>query len=124
MLAIICISILLCLNIWVDLQFNRDKLNFDEIATDSPLLISPSQITGKIEGTASKAGESSTFGFGNLNGTCIGEACCQSPLVYDSSNAVCVSATESFTMRTDSSFNHVSNALPYTPSEYDLYNKV
>ena len=104
-IIVIAISILLCVGILFDINFNRDKIHFDKIDTNSPYLIQPDQIDKNLSGTSAASGTTISYGTGNFNGMCISQNCCPAPLNYNTSSALCVAPCSGITPNWDSSNN-------------------
>ena len=104
-IIVISVSSIWCLMILFDINYNRDKIYYDEIDTNSPLLIQPNQISKNLKGTTAGSGTTINYGLGNFNGMCMGQNCCPAPLNYDSASSTCVAPCSGNTPNWDSSNN-------------------
>lgn len=102
----------------------RYEMNFDELKLASP---STTDVSGN---TVTSAGNTD-LSLGSV-GSCIGQDCCSSGTIWDSTNFVCIEDTtnnaDTFTsLSTMNGNNHLDTTgtfQPYIPSEFDSYAKI
>ena len=116
-IAIIAVAIIYGFLLYNDAQ-NRDKINFDELAT--PTITVPSEMD--ISANMIKARASGDL-LGSVNlGTCVGFNCCSTGTYWDQGNSVCGNTKMPFT--TISFAQKQGDIKPFminTPNEFDKY---